>query len=171
MRDGEHERDDEILARARELDAARDHFTRLANENGALRKKLGMPGPHLSLPASAAPEHGASGYRSRTRLLVLERDLAETNTAIANLEIDNAILVARTGSRVRSRPGLVARVASAAALLALGGALWLVTGNVALLPVTVFLGGLTWGLVILMDSIKPDGSNRRDPPYFPPPAV
>jgi hypothetical protein len=175
MNEGDPARDDELLSRTRELDEARAAFTRLASENEALRKRLGAaagaPAPLAPLLTSAAAERGSSGYRGRERLMLVERDLAAINAAIANLQIDNEILAARTGSRVRANPELLRRVVIAKVIVAFGVLLWIVTGNAALFVLTLVLGFFGWGLLTLIDAIKPDGSNPRNPPYLPPPGI
>jgi hypothetical protein len=165
--------DDPRLTRSRELDEARASIARLQVENAALRTRLGAAFPqdppalalHPSPVARLAP---ATVYRAEAAFLHLDRELDEANLQLVNLGINNAILRARAESIVVPRPRSIRAATIALAVAAGAGFLWLITGSVLILLPALILLLMCWGVLRLIDTIKPTDSGTRPPPPWPP---
>jgi hypothetical protein len=167
--------DDPLLDRTRELAEARATIAHLQAENDALRARSLAPLPP-DLPARALLPPAAhlsppTAYRGEDPLLRLDRELSEANLQLVNLGMDNAILRNRADSDPRrdARLRTFRRAGTAVAITAGSGLLWFVTGHaVILLPAGILLVML-WGLLRLIDTIKPsDPGSRPPPPALPP---
>jgi hypothetical protein len=167
--------DDPLLDRDRELAEARAAIARLRAENAALRAHAGSPLP-LPIPPDpdlpALPHHASpTAYRSEDRLVRLDRELAEANLQLVNLGMDNAILQNRAEPSRDARARSLRTAAAAVSVLAGGGLLWLVTGHVVILLPAVILLLMLWGLLRLIDTIKPTDPGSRPPPPMIPPGI
>ncbi|MEP7124125.1 MAG: hypothetical protein ABJE95_24575, partial [Byssovorax sp.] len=152
---------DPLLDRSRELAEARATIARLQAENDALRAHAGSP---LPLPPPLPPDpdppalpHPASPtvYRGEDPLVRLDRELAEANLQLVNLGMDNAILQNRAEPSGDARGRSLRTAAAAVSVTAGGGLLWLVTGHVVILLPALILIVMLWGLLRLIDTIKP----------------
>jgi hypothetical protein len=161
--------DDPLLDRGRELAETRATIARLQAENDALRAHAGSPLP-LPPERPALPHHASpTAYRGEDPLVRLDRELAEANLQLVNLGMDNAILQNRAEPSRDARGRSLRTAAAAVSITAGGGLLWLVTGHVViLLPVLIFVVML-WGLLRLIDTIKPNDPSTRPPPNIYPP--
>jgi hypothetical protein len=161
--------DDPRLDREIELAQARAAIARLQAENATLRAHAGSPvAPDPDLPALA---HHASptAYRSEDPVVRLDRELAEANLQLVNLGMDNAILQNRAEPFRDARGRSLRTAAAAVSVIAGGGLLWLVTGHVVILLPAVILLLMLWGMLRLIDTIKPtDPGSRPPPPQIPP---
>lgn len=155
---------------ARELEEARAGIAEAEAEHEALRVRLGPAAPaptRLRLPAHGEREPAAA-YRGEDRGLRLEREVGEANEALANLRIENAILRSRAEPMQVARAAPIRGVAIALGLGVGGGFLWFLTANLGLLVFAAVMALVGWGATVLIDRIKPDGSNPRTPPTLPP---
>ena len=146
------------LAPTRELEEAKATLVKLQAENDALRAQAGEP--------LAARSDNALVARDGVLLRVspdLGRELEETNLAVANLGIENAIL----GSQVRPARFPHGRALVRAAVLiaagSAGAALWFETRNLGLLLVTALLFSFGGGLLWLTGVLEPTSVNPSEP--------
>jgi hypothetical protein len=151
-----------------ELEETRAKIAEVEIDNRALAQRVGAKSFGAPPRRLAPREHGPTGaYRAEDRGVRLERELAEANELLANLRIENAILRSRMAP-VKTPWEAWIRPVVLSLVLALGGTfLWLVTENLGMLLLAAVLTGVCWGATLLIDRIRPDGSNTRTPPNLP----
>jgi hypothetical protein len=107
-------------------------------------------------------------YRSEDPVAQLERCIHASETALADLRIEQAILTSRAEVRARVRARWARRLGFCVALLALDALFtWVLLGSVPLMVLSFALIGAGWGLLFAIDTIKPSDRAKGRPPNIP----